>query len=756
MKRAAPGRIRPFALLLAALAPAASAQEPVTSPEARLASWEAHQRLERASPFAELEWRHAGPRFQGGRIESVASPAGAPFTFYVAPGAGNLWKTRNNGLSWEPVFEHQATFAIGDVKVAPSDPEVVWVGTGEAHLSGTSYAGIGIYRSADGGKSWENRGLCETQHVGKVVVDPADPDVVYVAAIGRMRTPNAERGVFKTIDGGESWEKVLFVDEHVGAIELVMDPYDPATLWAAFWQRGGGAKSGVWRTRDAGESWERLEGGLPTGDQVGRIALDAAASAPGVVYALVVDHSKPGGGRYGVGGVVLRSDDRGDTWRRTHEGWLETYVGWDFCDVKVSPDDAEQVYVCGMHLVRSDDGGASWRRAGEKIQRLLPHRGEALHLDQHDLWIDPSEPDRLLLGNDGGLFMSWDRGDTWLHLNNLPIGEFYTAAVDMAEPYNIWGGTQDNASLFGPSTAVIDDWGADPWRHVFLDPWAGGDGFATFPDPTDPNVVYYTFQLGDMRRKPLDGPILGGAEGEARIRPKAARGEPRLRFAWSTPMVLSHHDPRTLYCAAQRVFRSENRGDDWTCISPDLTVDEPDEEGRDAILALSESPLDPALVYVASGRGDARVTRDGGGEWARIGEGLPPKTPREILASRHEPGRVFAALSGKGDDDFQTYLFRSEDFGESWESIAANLPPEPVNAIAEDPTRAEVLYLGTDLGVYASLDRGGSWVSLCGGLPTVSVQDLAIQPRDRELVIATHGRSMFVLDVSAVQDASDQ
>jgi len=466
----------------------------------------------------------------------------------------------------------------------------------------------------------------------------------------------------------------------------------------------------------------------------------------------VVDHSPPGRGRYDVGGIVLRSDDAGLTWRRTSEKYVDTYVGWDFCDIKVSPGDAETVYVCGFKLLRSRDGGATFRRAGENVHRLLPLRGTALHLDMHELWIDPVNPARLLLGTDGGLFVSWDRGETWLHLNNLPIAEFYTVSVDSSEPYRIFGGTQDNASLYGPASVNMDALGWDPWEQVFLDRWCGGDGFVTLSDPTDPDVVYYETQNGEMRRKSLSGPIQVGAKGDVRIRPRPAEGEPELRFAWNTPFLISHHEPRTLYCGANKVFRSTDRGDSWTCISPDLTKRDPGDRGRGAIVSLSESPLQRGLLYAAAGGGLVQLTEDDGASWRPVGEGLPGLPPTRVVASGHDADTVLVTLSGRGRDDFQAYVFRSDDRGASWRSITANLPAEPANVIAEDPASPEVLYLGTDLGVFASLDRGASWLSLCGDLPTVPVFDLVVHPREPDLIIATHGRSMFVLDVTPVRE----
>jgi photosystem II stability/assembly factor-like uncharacterized protein len=587
-------------------------------------------------------------------------------------------------------------------------------------------------------------GLVDSARIGKVLVHPTNSDVVYVAAIGRHRAAGGERGVYKSEDGGESWKRSLFAGERVAIIDLVLDPFDPERLWAAAWDRAGKGRSGVYRTVDGGREWERLEGGLLAGDDVGRVALAAAAADAGVVYALMVDHSPPGNGRYDVGGALFRSEDGGDTWARTSEDYVDTYVGWDFCDVMVSPDDADEVYVCGMRLMVSRDGGASFERGGETVFRLLEHPGRGMHLDMHDLWIDPANPDRVLLGTDGGLYVSMDRARSWLHLNNLPIAEFYTVFLDDETPFRIWGGTQDNASLVAPSTATLVDTHSDDWRYVFLDRWDGGDGFATFPDPSGDGTEYYEHQNGDMRRKDPGAPVRWQRGSGRRITPKAADGDPPLRFSWNTPLFPSRHSGGVLYCATQYAMRSTDRGDSWERISDDLTA------GRGAILSLSESPLDPKRLISGAGRGRIFLTEDGGTSWRAAGEGLPTASLRRVCASSHDPERVFVCLSNAGSGDRRAYLYESKDFGRSWTSLADTLPAEPVNVIIEDPAKRGILYLGTNLGVYVSTDDGASWSSLCRGLPTTPVEDMALQLEGPTLVIVTHGLGAFALDVSAI------
>ncbi|MFT5288614.1 MAG: photosystem II stability/assembly factor-like uncharacterized protein [Planctomycetota bacterium] len=729
---------------LACFAPHLQEQDLAVSGADRLAAWETHMAREEDSPFSSLEWRALGPKNCGGRIESVDSPAGQPSIIYAGVGSGGVWKSINGGLSWEHVFSRESTFAVGDVTVDPTEAETVWVGTGEAHLGGKSYDGTGVFKSTNGGSTWTNMGLVDSARIGKVLVHPQHSDVVYVAAIGRSRRAGGQRGVYKSTDGGDSWERSLFAGERVAIIDLVMDPFDPDRLWAAAWDRAGKGRSGVFRTLDGGGNWERLGGGLLSGKDAGRVALAVAASERGVVYALMVDHSPPGEGRYDVGGALFRSEDGGDTWSRTSAEYVDTYVGWDFCDVMVSPDDANEVYVCGMRLMVSRDAGATFERGGEQVFRLLEHPGKGLHLDMHDLWIDPANPDRVLLGSDGGLYLSMDRARTWLHLNNLPIAEFYTVHLDNAQPFRIWGGTQDNASLVAPSTTTLVDQQPDDWRYVFLDQWDGGDGFATFPDPSGDGTEYYEHQNGDMRRKRPGAPVRWQRASGRRITPSANKGEPALRFSWNTPLLPSRHAGGVLYCGTQYVMRSTDRGDSWQRISEDLTG------GRGAILSLSESPLDGQRLVSGAGRGLIFLTDDGGGTWQAAGKGLPSVPLRSVRTSTHQAERVYVCLSGADEGDRRPYLYLSEDYGKSWKSLAGELPVEPVNVVLEDPTQPGIIYLGTDLGVYVSVDDGATWLSLCHGLPTAPVEDMGLNPEEATLVVVTHGLSAFALDVSSI------
>ena len=746
-----------------------SAEAP-TDADTRMRAWRQHVQMETESPFADLTWRAVGPQMQGGRIESVAIPRGSQSTLYVGAGSGNLWKTVNNGTTWEPIFEKESTFAIGDVEVAPTNPNIVWVGTGEVLMARSSYAGTGVFKSTDAGSTWQNMGLADTHHIGRVLIHPTDPNIVYVAAIGHLYTFNTERGLFRTTDGGQTWEKVLYVDDRTGVVDLVMDPSNPEVLYASAWERSRkawghtahGEGSGVYKSIDGGDSWEMLSNGLPSGPEVGRISIDVAPSNPDVVYVLIDNHQVvptvpgPGPGDRGaqrpqrIAGELYRSDDRGISWRKVNEEPLS--AGYDFCIVKVAPDNENIVYLPGNRFLVSEDGGRTYRQIEGTLVHLLPHGSRVLHLDMHDLWVNPDNPRHLVLGNDGGLHVSYDRGESWLHINNLPIGEFYAVGVDMDTPYNIYGGTQDDAALFGPSDHLVEWDSQDPWQHVYLDRWGGGDSYFTYRDPTDPNVIYYEHQFGDLRRKDM-------VEGSApRIRPTADEGEPVLRTNWMTPFFISRYDDHTLYYGANKLFKSPTRGDSWTPISPDLTS-QPLTQGNvpfGTLTSVSESPLQQGLLYTGGDDGYLHVTLNDGTDWTRIDAALPGKWVSRIVASQHDLATVYVSFTGYRDDDFSSYLFRSTNFGDTWESISANLPVEPINVIREDTTSDQVLYVGTDLGVYVSLDQGQSWLSLCTNLPTTPVYDLVVHPRDNELVLGTHGRSVFVADITLIQAAASK
>ena len=807
---------------------------PGTSVETRRQAWQQHLELDRASEFKGLPWRPIGPAFQGGRIEALAVHPRRPDTWYVGPGAGSVWKTTNAGTTWTPVFSHQPTFSIGDIAIAPSNPDIVWVGTGEVLMARSSIAGFGVFKSVDGGSTWQSMGLEATHHIAKVLIDPRDPDIVLVAAIGRNYGTNPERGIFRTTDGGRSWKKTLFLDDRTGAIDLAAHPTDPRRLFAVMWEHdrrawhhiSAGPGSGLFRSNDGGETWQRVTKGLPTGSHIGRMGVAFAPSHPETMYLLVSNETPlppteapvpPGGltheqvrklttqefvslgdsaiedllrssglaGRYSVdqvrrrilaggitpatladwiqnrlparprrvGGELYRSDDSGVSWRKMNDGPIGTAVGYDFCIVEVSPDNRDEVYVLGNWLRRSADGGKTWSTVDGTVVHLRPHGGRILHLDHHEMLIDSTNADRILLGSDGGLYVSADRGATWLHVNNLPIAEFYAITTDDRIPYRIYGGTQDNGALFGTARRFAADVPED-WQHVYLDPWAGGDSYFTLPDPVESDIVYFEHQFGDLRRKNMRT----GAT--ARIQPQADIGEPELRYNWMTPFAISHFNRLVLYYGANRLFKSVDRGDSWTPISPDLTTN----PGRDrqgnvpfgTLTTLSESPLHAGLIVVGSDDGKVQYTPDDGRNWIDVSAGLPAKWVSRVVASSWNPDTFYVTLTGYREDDFRPYVFRSTDRGKRWSSLAGNLPNEPVNVIREDPRNPDLLYVGTELGVYVSLDRGGRWQSLGATLPTAAVHDLTVHPRADEMIIGTHGLSAFVMDARPIQQLTPQ
>lgn len=811
--------------LLGLIAPLSMrAERPAASPpadfEARMQAWDRHQELVAASDFTGLPWRSIGPVVQGGRVVDIETVPGQPYTFYVAYASGGLWRTTDNGVNFEPIFEQQPTLIMGDIAVDPNDPEVLWVGSGENNSSRSSYGGLGIFRSRDGGETWRHMGLGDSDRIGRIVIDPRDSNRIYVAVLGKLYTPGGQRGVFRSTDGGETWQEVLAgdPDAYTGFIDLVIDPAQPDTLYAASWQRSrrpwdfveGGAGSGVWKSIDGGDTWTRLAGGFPSGEHIGRIGLAVAASQPQTLYACV-DHQEPlpeeqwdlGDGAVTAkrlrkmskedflqqdpeeiedfirgndldssldaetliervkndeltldeilaelddananlfntdirGLEIWRSDDAGATWRRTHEEPLREVVytyGYYFGQIRVAPDDPERIYVVGVPAVTSGDGGATF----ESVQ------GRDVHVDYHSIWIDPQHPDRVVLGNDGGLDVSYDGGHSWLGLDAQAVGQFYTVAVDMAKPYNVYGGLQDNGVLRGSSLSKPR---LTPWQVI-----GGGDGMYVQVDPRDNATTYLGYQFGYYSRIDADGD-------RQSTRPRDKLGDPALRYNWATPILLSEHNPDVLYFGANRLYRSLDRGETWQAISEDLSHSEArGDVPYGTVATLAESPLQFGLLWAGTDDGYVHVSDDGGVEWRQVSASLPAdRWVSRVEASRHEKQRAYVSLNGYRDDDITAYLYVTEDLGATWTSLASGLPAEPINVVREDPVNAEVLYVGTDRGVYASLDRGAHWQALAAGLPKVPVHDLVVHPRDRELVAATHGRSMWILDALPVQEISE-
>lgn len=698
--------------------------------------------MEDQSVFRQLPWEQVGPAFQGGRVETIDCPIDQPNVIYAGFGSGSLWKTIDQGLSWSCIFLNQATFSIGDVAVSQSNPEIIYLGTGEnlRATRGYTYPGTGVYKSADGGRNWANMGLHDSHHIGRVVIDPNDENLVFVAAMGHMWTPNSERGLYVSKDGGKIWKKSLFISDSVGVVDVVWDHVNKI-IYAAAWEMVQGTKSGIYRSTDLGNHWEKCLDGFPENSGIGRIGLAVSSANPRIVYASLDNRNNQSSRKNAeiIGLEIYRSENSGKTWKKMNSSFLDNYsgFGWAFGDIRVSPDNYQEIYVLGVHTLYSNDGGKTLTRLGGKVSHLLPSPATTLHLDNHDLYIDPNNSARLILGNDGGVYFSYDKGLSWLHSNTIPVAEMYDIKIDSRNQFAVYAGTQDNSCIFGPIKLGKPIDGSLDWKYVWLDPWSGGDGFITIPDPSDPAAVYYESQNGYLNRKNM-------ATGETVfIQPKTETDESPMRTNWLTPYFVSVHSSTTIYYGANKVYKSINRGDDWYRLSPDLcyTAD-PFRKSR-AITALAESPMKPGLLYAGTDKGALWVSRDDGINWIEISEDLPLKSVGQICSSRHQENRVYLVMKSTDEDDYSPYLLCSENKGSSWKSISAGLPTDRVNYVLEDPYLTDLIYIGTDRGVFASSDKGKNWTSLSKGLTTASVQKLAWAEEYDYLVAATHGQSLF-------------
>lgn len=803
---------------------------PTTAKE-RMTSEERKKQLEQNSLIRNIKFRSVGPTVMSGRVVDVDVNPDKPTEFYVAYASGGLWYTKNNGQSFVPITDNLPNTFAGDVAVDWKN-KIVWYGTGEANAQRSSYAGTGIYKSRDNGKNWEYLGLPESHHIGKVELHPTNPDIAWVAVLGHLYSPNKERGIYLTQDGGKTWQQTLFIDDNTGAIDVVVDPVNPNNVYATMWYKTRtawnlvecGKTSGIYKSTDGGKTWKLIsdsKSGFPNGEGVGRIGVAVYPKNPNIIYAVVDNNFKRPDtsrrntaavsdtiytiqdfkgltkekfaqldekkftaflrqrnlGRYNaadikekvangtykpsviedyfgdsgdaieaitntpiIGAEIYRSDDGGATWKKTHRNYLDnmffTY-GYVFARIWVSPTNPDKIITVSVPLMLSEDGGKTFRDIGKSN----------VHVDHHVAWFDPKDDNHIINGNDGGLNITYDNGETWFKANTPAVGQYYSVAVDNAKPYNVYGGLQDNGVWFGPSTYQFSyDWTANgnyPYKSI-----GGGDGMQVQVDPRDNNIYYTGSQFGAYFRGSIDG-----SRQRLSLRPSHQLGEKPLRFNWETPILLSKHNNDVLYLGTNRFYRSMNKGENLQALSADLTNGYVEGDvPYGTLTTIAESPMRFGLLYVGSDDGNIHVSKDDGYTWTKISDKLPQKLwVSQVTASNFKEGRVYATLNGYRYDNFSPYVFVSEDYGVTWQPLGKDLPMEPLNVIKEDPKNENILYVGTDNGLYVSLDRGQNFMAWSGGLPPVPVHDIAIQERDNEIVLGTHGRSIYIAKIDLLQ-----
>ncbi|HWO89513.1 MAG TPA: hypothetical protein VNL98_10225, partial [Gemmatimonadales bacterium] len=768
--------------------------------------------------LASLRWRSVGPANMGGRVTDIEANPLNPKVIYVAFATGGVWKSVNAGTTWTPIFDATGVHSMGDIAIAPSDTAVIYAGTGEEDSRNSISPGAGVFRSSDAGRTWTYVGLRETQHIGRVVVHPTNPNIVWVAALGRAWGANPERGVYKTTDGGQNWRRVLFVSDRAGAVDLTIDPSNPDRLIAAIWERqrgpyflrSGGPGSGLYRTTDGGETWQPIRGnGLPT-TTLGRIGVAYAPSNPQIVYAIVEADSNPNPASLRRGYVpdstqrqrlqsgLFRSRDGGLTWERMNDQNNRPFY---YSQVRVDPRNPDRVYWLSTQARYSNDGGRTYRQIGQGI-----------HVDYHALWINPNDPDHFLIGQDGGIAQTFDRGRTYDAILQVAVGQFYAIGVDMQRPFWICGGLQDNGTWCGPSESPRGGIRNSDWFNV-----SGGDGFYAAIDPTDPDIIYSESQGGNIgrlnartwervnirpggpgfgivgaRRVMEDSIVVWRGDTAQPASPQAQRmidsvqalirrdtaWATRNRFNWSSPFFISTHNPNTLYMGGHRLWKTVDRGNSWVPISDDLstrdtmkirismtatggiTLDATGAETYGTITTVSESRLRPGILWVGTDDGNVWLTRNDGATWENLTgrfTGVPRNTyVSRVEASPFDSATVYVTFDGHRSDDFRPYVFVSNDFGRTFRSISAGIPQnEYVHVIREHPRRRGLLFLGTELAAYVSLDAGATWQRLMTGMPPVPVHDLVVHPRDRALVAGTHGRSIYVMDIGPLEEVTD-
>ncbi len=825
------------AILLLIIVNSASAQTRPSTAAERMNGLDKRKLLEDKGLLKDIKFRNIGPSIMSGRVVDVEVNPYDPTEFYVAYATGGLWHSTNNGQSLVSIFDKENVIGIGDIAVnwpAPNQAgatKTIWVGTGEANSSRSSYAGIGVYKSTDDGKTWQWLGLPESQHIGKIILHPTDNNIAWVAVLGHLYSANKDRGVYKTIDGGKTWKQTLYVDDNTGAVDMDINPKNPDELYASTWYRTrrawnfeeGGKTSGIYKSIDGGNTWKQVTGtgsGFPAGDGIGRIGVAVFAADPNIVYAVLdnqghrpdtakkkqdtvyvlkdfkdltkesfskldsskldsflLDNNFPE--KYTaksvmelvkndkvkptaiyeylfdantalfvtpiIGCEVYRSDDAGKTWKKVNTAGLNLFstYGYYFGKISVSNTNANKVVISGFDLLLSVDGGKTFNETDNN----------ATHADWHGCWMDPNKDSHWIAANDGGCNITYDNGKHWFKVNTPSVGQFYNIAVDDAKPYNVYGGLQDNGTWFGPSTTKdIDQWnyeGVYPWKRI-----GGGDGMQVQVDTRDNKTAYTGSQFGFYSRRNTDG-----GRGVS-LYPRPDLGEPLLRFNWQTPIWLSKHNQDIFYYGTNKFYRSLLKGDKMEALSGDLTSGK--HEGDipfGTLTTIVESPLKFGLIYVGTDDGFIHVSKDAGYTWTNISRSLPKDFQglyvSRVMPSAYKEGRVYATLNGYRNDDFLPYLAVSEDYGTTWQQLGTDLPPEPLNVVKEDPKREDILYVGSDNGLYASFDAGKTFMTLGKNIPRVPVHDIAIQQRDNDLVVGTHGRSIYITRLDPVQKAYD-
>ena len=702
-----------------------------------------------ADTFGGLEARSIGPAAMSGRITALDAVLGNRLTVWVGSASGGVWKSVDGGLRFKPVFDKHAQ-SIGAIQVDPKDPKTVWVGTGESCTRNSVSVGDGVYKTNDGGENWQKMGLADSERIAKIVIDPANSSTVLVCATGHLFDSHPERGVFRTTDRGKTWEKTLFVNDDTGCSDLAIDPQDGDVVYAGMWQfrrkpyffTSGGPGSGLYKSTDGGKTWRRLTKGLPEGE-LGRIAVAVAPTRTSVVYATVEAKQT----------ALYRSYDLGESWTQVNTSSAITSRPFYFSHLAVDPKDWKRVYRPGYSLSVSEDAGKTFSGVGGGGMF-----GPSYHGDTHALWIDPTNPEHLILGTDGGVYFSHDRGTHWRFVGGLPVSQFYHVSYDMEFPYNVYGGLQDNSTWYGPSRRPGTFGGGIQNKHWYsLSP---GDGFWAFVDPHDPDVVYNEYQGGNLLR------IRKSTLEQKDIKPSPKAGEPKYRFNWNTPIHLSPNDKGTVYYGAQFLFRSRDRGDSWERISPDLTTNDPAKQKQDdsggltldnstaenhcTIFTIAESPKNHDLVWVGTDDGNLQVTRDGGKSWANVVGGVPGLAKNawvsSVEPSRSAEGTAYVTFDNHMVGDMKTYVYRTPDYGKTWQSLVSGDLQSYAHVVREDLQSPDLLFVGTEKGLFVSVDGGKQWGQFTGNLPNVPVRDLAIHPRDHDLVVATHGRGIYIVD----------